>query len=69
MFRDSSIEEKFKAFFELCDIDGSGAISKEEFYKLLKKNIIYSKEKSMMKKVVDRIFNSVQLNKNGEITW
>ncbi len=68
MFRDSTIEEKLKALFILCDVDGSGAISKQEFLNLMKKNIIKYDEKLSMKIVLDRIFNSVELNKDGEIT-
>jgi len=71
MFRDSPVEEKLKAFFELCDIDRSGAISKSEFIKLLKKNIIEPEEKTSIKLVVDKIFKSVEskLNSEGEITF
>lgn len=68
MFRDSPMEQKLKAFFDLCDVDNSGAISKQEFLELMKKNIISNDEKMTIKQVVDRIFNSVILDKNGEIT-
>jgi hypothetical protein len=34
----------------------------------MKKNIISNDEKMTIKQVVDRIFNSVILDKNGEIT-
>jgi Ca2+-binding EF-hand superfamily protein len=69
MFRDSTIDEKLKAFFELCDFDGSGAISKGEFLNLLKKNLITAEEKNKAKKIVDEIFKSVELNTEGEITF
>jgi Ca2+-binding EF-hand superfamily protein len=69
MFRDSSIEKKLKVFFDMCDVDGSGSISKAEFSNLLQKNIINNDIKSSMKQVVDKIFNSVILDQNGEITF
>jgi Ca2+-binding EF-hand superfamily protein len=68
MFRDSSVEDKLKAFFDLCDIDNSGSISKQEFLNLIKKNIINNDEKVSVKQVVDKIFSSVALDKNGEIS-
>jgi Ca2+-binding EF-hand superfamily protein len=68
MFRESSIEKKLKAFFDLCDVDNSGTISKQEFLDLMKKNIINNDEKLSIKQVVDKIFNSVKLDKNGEMT-
>ena len=39
VFKEDSIEEKMKVFFGLCDTDGSGAISEEELYNVLKLNI------------------------------
>jgi Ca2+-binding EF-hand superfamily protein len=69
MFRESPIETKLKAFFDLCDVDNSGSISKVEFMNLLRKNIINNDEKLSMKQVVDRIFSCVKLDKNGEITF
>lgn len=39
VFKEDSIEEKMKVFFELCDTDGSGAISEQELYNVLKLNI------------------------------
>lgn len=68
MFRDSTIEQKLKAFFDMCDVDSSGSISKLEFLNLMKKNIINNDEKQSIKNVVDKIFNSVQLDEKGEIT-
>jgi Ca2+-binding EF-hand superfamily protein len=68
MFRESPMEQKLKAFFDLCDVDNSGAISKQEFLDLMKKNIINNDEKLSIKQVVDKIFNSVKLDKNGEMT-
>lgn len=69
MFRDSSMEQKLKSFFDLCDVDGSGSISKTEFINLFKKNIINSDERLNMKLAVDKIFNSVQTDENGDITF
>jgi Ca2+-binding EF-hand superfamily protein len=68
MFRDSTIDQKLKAFFDLCDTDNSGSISKLEFFNLMKKNIINNDEKMSMKDVVDKIFSTVKLDKNGDIT-
>lgn len=69
MFRDSSMEQKLKSFFDLCDTDGSGSISKQEFINLFKKNIINSDEKVNMKLAVDKIFNSVVTDEKGDITF
>ena len=49
MFRNSSIENKLKAFFDLCDTDKSGAISKDEFCDLVLKNLINMEQKTRMK--------------------
>ncbi len=38
-------------FFDLCDEDGSGAVSKTEFYNMLRKNLINSNERLTMKQV------------------
>lgn len=40
VFKEDSIEEKMKVFFEICDTDGSGAISEQELYNVLKLNIV-----------------------------
>ena len=45
MFRNSSLEDKLKAFFDLCDIDKSGTISRYEFEMLLLKNLVNNDEK------------------------
>ena len=68
MFRDSSFETKLKAFFDLCDADSSGAISKKEFSDLLRKNVINNEDKNNIKSIVEKIFKSVKLDANGEIT-
>jgi len=49
MFRNSSLDNKLKAFFDLCDIDKSGTISKEEFSLLLLKNLINNEQKAKMR--------------------
>jgi Ca2+-binding EF-hand superfamily protein len=49
MFRNSSLEAKLKAFFDLCDVDKSGAISKGEFSDLILKNLVSSDSKITMK--------------------
>lgn len=69
MFRDSTMEQKLKSFFDLCDVDCSGSISKTEFINLFKKNLINSDEKSSIKSAVDKIFSSVTTNSKGEITY
>jgi Ca2+-binding EF-hand superfamily protein len=68
MFKNSPPEQKLKALFDLCDVDNSGSISKQEFLNLMRKNIINNDEKLSMKQVVDKIFSCVKLNTNGEIT-
>lgn len=57
MFRDTSPEEKVKVFFRLCDTDGSNSISKQEFYTMLKRNIIDKDDIRSLKKSVEKIFN------------
>lgn len=70
MFRDSSTEQKLKLFFDLCDEDRSGTISKTEFINLFKKNLINSDEKMGMKVVIEKIFSSATGNEyNNEITF
>lgn len=69
MFRDSPMEQKLKSFFDLCDVDGSGTISKNEFIDLFKKNIINNDERVNVKQAVDKIFKSLNTNENGEITF
>jgi Ca2+-binding EF-hand superfamily protein len=68
MFRDSSIDIKLKAFFDFCDVDNSGTISKFEFLNLIQRKIINNNEKVTMKSVVDKVFASVILDSKGEIT-
>ena len=69
MFRDSSMEQKLKSFFDLCDEDGSGTISKIEFTNLFKKNLINSDERIGIKAAVDKIFASVDTDGTGEISF
>lgn len=68
MFRDSSLEEKLKAFYDLCDEDNSGSVSKGEFLKILKNNLINNDEKSTVKQVVDRIYAYYNLDDKGELS-
>ena len=68
MFRDSPLEEKLKAFFDLCDEDNSGSVSKNEFLKVLKNNLINSDEKSNAKQVIDKIYAFYNLYDKGELS-
>jgi len=77
MFVESSIEEKLRVFFNLCDYEKKGSISKDQFYEMLNKNMIFSEQKMELKRIsknenlnliVNKIFSSVELNSNGEIT-
>lgn len=68
IFRESTPEEKVKVFFELCDTDGSNTVSKDEFLALLKKTIVNSNNMHSLKRVVDKIFKSVDSNDTGELT-
>jgi Ca2+-binding EF-hand superfamily protein len=67
MFSNSTIDKKLKAFFDMCDTDYSGSISKNEFLNLMKKNIINNEDKAGLKQIVEKIFSSVELDNNGEI--
>ena len=70
MFNENtSKKDKLKNFFEVCDADGSGSISQFEFMELLKKNLIKSNDKADMNTMVDKIFCSVDLDQNKEITF
>jgi len=69
MFRDSSFDNKLKVFFDICDSDNSGAISKQEFYALLKKNLISSKLRLSMRQVVEKIFSSSLVDVKGELSF
>ena len=56
MFRDSTPEEKIRIFFRLCDTDNSNTVSREEFYTMLKRNIIDRGDIQFLKKSVEKIF-------------
>lgn len=36
VFKEDSVEDKMKVFFDLCDVDGSGGVSEKEVYGVLK---------------------------------
>lgn len=61
IFRDTSFEEKLKSesslasfyllvFFDLCDVDKSGTITKKELYDVLKRSMAYEEEKAKLKR-------------------
>jgi len=63
MFKDSSsMEEKLKIFFEICDVNKTGSISNTQFYDLLKKNIIYPDEKIKLKRISKIIYEKYIIN-------
>lgn len=68
IFHESSPEEKVKTFFNLCDTDGSNTVSKDEFLALLKKTIVNSDDLHTLRRIVDKIFKSVDSNETGELT-
>jgi len=50
MFKESSsMEEKLKVFFDICDIKQIGSISFSQFYDLLNKNMIFPEQKIELK--------------------
>ena len=52
MFKESaSMEDKLRVFFDLCDKNKKGSISSENFFDLLKKNVIYSEDKLELKRI------------------
>jgi len=52
MFKESSsMEEKLKVLFDICDVNKTGAINSVQFYELLKKNLIYSEHKIELKAI------------------
>ena len=57
MFRDTTPEEKVKMFFRLCDANKSGTVTKQEFFNLLKRNIIDKGDIYLLKKCVEKIFH------------
>ena len=64
MFRDTSPEEKIKIFFRLCDTDKSNTVTREEFYNMLKRNIIDRNDIFVLKKSVEKLYK----DKGNELT-
>ena len=40
----------FLVFFDLCDVDKSGTITKKELYDVLKRSMAYEEEKAKLKR-------------------
>ena len=68
LLKNNSIEEKLDKFFDLCDEDGSGTISKKEFYTLLKLNVTDYEDRSNLKTYVSEIFKEFDKVGNGELS-
>ncbi|CAD8197214.1 unnamed protein product [Paramecium octaurelia] len=67
VFKEDSIEEKMKVFFEICDTDGSGAISEQELYNVLKLNIASFSDRQKLKKTISKIFIECDINGDGQL--
>lgn len=67
VFKEDSIEEKMKVFFELCDTDGSGAISEVELYNVLKLNVASFSDRQKLKKTISKIFVECDTNGDGQL--
>lgn len=68
MFRDSSPEEKIRTYFDLCDKDHSGSISKGEFLKMMRNNLVNNDEKNILRQIIDGIYGNCNLNEKGELS-
>lgn len=73
LFKEDSIEDKMKGnlrklkivFFDLCDVDGSGGISQEEIYEVLKHNIAAYHDRLKLRKTIAKIFIECDTNGDG----
>jgi Ca2+-binding EF-hand superfamily protein len=68
LFTESPLEKKLKVFFDLCDEDNSGLISKNELLTILRNNLINHEEKAGVKNIIDRIFALYKLDDKGELS-
>jgi Ca2+-binding EF-hand superfamily protein len=66
-FKDSTFEEKLKVFFDICDMDASGMVTKKEIYDVLKRNIVSDLDKMKLKKTIALIFSEVDKMQMGYI--
>ncbi len=64
----SNMEDKIRVLLEICDFQKKGSINKLQLFELLKKNIINTEEKVELKHIINKIFNSVELSSENEIT-
>lgn len=68
LFTDSPLEEKLRVFFDLCDEDNSGLVSKSELLNILRNNLINHEEKAGVKAIIDKIFNFYNLDDKAELS-
>ncbi|CAD8047041.1 unnamed protein product [Paramecium sonneborni] len=64
IFKEDSIEEKIKVFFDICDADGNGSITEKELYDVLKTNIVAFHDRIKLKKTIHQIF--IECDQNGD---
>jgi len=64
-FKDNTFEEKLKVFFDICDVENSGIITKKELYDVLKRNIISDLDKTKLKKTIAIIFDEADRTGNS----
>jgi len=68
LFTESPFEEKLRVFFDLCDEDDSGLVSKSELMNILRNNLINNEEKAGVKNIIDKIFAYYNLDDKAELT-
>ena len=68
LFTESPLEKKLKVFFDLCDIDNNGLVSKSELLNKLRNNLINNEEKAGVKQIIDDIFSFYKLDDKSELS-
>jgi len=67
IFRDTTYEEKIRIFFELCDLQNTGHITRKELYDVLKRNMITEDDKIKLKKTISGMFAPYESAKTGRM--
>ncbi|KAM3135325.1 hypothetical protein pb186bvf_012623 [Paramecium bursaria] len=65
VFKEDSIEDKMKVFFDLCDVDGSGEVTQKELYEVLRANIVNNDDRIKLKKTIQILFEECDMNGDG----
>lgn len=57
-----------KIFFDLADADGSGGVSQEELYDVLKVNANSAQERAHLKKTIKDVFEELDDDKSNSLS-